>query len=289
MKTGQALRHRKLFQAEPCVLMERHTQYLEDDNDSDSDDTKDNRGHRWDCELQGHDSVQVGASEGAPIIVPVDGLGDEDLRANKVVSGVTTMVVEGGELKDGRLIIPPGATKRFGRMPGRGNGRGNGNGNGNDNDDGNDNDNDNDNGKGNGKGNGRTGSHSGQHWDRKLSTTGTKSVLAVRVVAPDASTTSTIAELSDEIFGTSGDPINLQTQFEACSGGKLKMRPATDNSGIIQNGVVEVTISRNVGNTDNSIIRNAALEAVKNRLGQNLADKFDHVMLCLPPGTNGNW
>ena len=47
---------------------------------------------------------------------------------------------------------------------------------------------------------------------RKLfTTTGDQQVVVVRVIAPDASTSQTEAELSDNIFGTSGDPMNLRS------------------------------------------------------------------------------
>ena len=37
------------------------------------------------------------------------------------------------------------------------------------------------------------------------------------VIAPDASTTSSESEISDAWFGTSGDTVNLKSQYEACS------------------------------------------------------------------------
>ena len=36
-------------------------------------------------------------------------------------------------------------------------------------------------------------------------------------IAPDASTTSSESEISDAWFGTSGDTVNLKSQYEACS------------------------------------------------------------------------
>jgi hypothetical protein len=119
---------------------------------------------------------------------------------------------------------------------------------------------------------------------RKLAiTTGTKEMLAVRVIASDASTTSSESEISDAWFGTSGDAVNFKSQYEACSYDKLQINPANTNG--VSNGVTTVTISNTVIGTDNGVIRNAVTAA----LGSSFTSQFDHVMLCLPPGTSGGW
>jgi hypothetical protein len=119
---------------------------------------------------------------------------------------------------------------------------------------------------------------------RKLAvTTGTKEMLAVRVIASDASTTSSESEISDAWFGTSGDAVNFKSQYEACSYNKLQINPANTND--ISNGVTTATISNIVSGTDNGVIRNAVTAA----LGSSFTSQFDHVMLCLPPGTSGSW
>ena len=119
-------------------------------------------------------------------------------------------------------------------------------------------------------------------------------VLAVRVRAPDATTDSSLEELSDKIFGTNGDTVNLKTQYEACSYGKLKILPAQNaeeansDGGPIQDGVIEVSIEERVIGADPSRIANAALSATTKIIGD-LETIVDHVMLCLPPGTRGDW
>ena len=127
---------------------------------------------------------------------------------------------------------------------------------------------------------------------RKLAvTTGTKEMLAVRVIASDASTTSSESEISDAWFGTSGDAVNLKSQYEACSYNKLQINPANTsdvspaNTTDVSNGVTTVTISNTVNGTANGVIRNAVTAA----LGSSFTSQFDHVMLCLPPGTSGGW
>ena len=67
------------------------------------------------------------------------------------------------------------------------------------------------------------------HKHRHLATvTGNKPVLAVRVIGADSSTTASMTEISDSIFGTNGDPVNLKSQFASCSFNKLNITPAQD-------------------------------------------------------------
>lgn len=117
-----------------------------------------------------------------------------------------------------------------------------------------------------------------------------KSVLVVRVIAPDAQTSLNMSQLSDSVFGTSGDPVNLASQFSACSYGQLNFVAAQPaNSEPIIDGVIEVTIDQVISGTDNSVVRNAVTSALNSKLGYQAASRFDHVMYALPPGTNGGW
>ena len=63
--------------------------------------------------------------------------------------------------------------------------------------------------------------------NRRRLTTGIKTVLVVRVVANDSSTTASADQLSDSVFGTNGDLVNLKTQYAACSHNQLQFQPAT--------------------------------------------------------------
>jgi hypothetical protein len=70
------------------------------------------------------------------------------------------------------------------------------------------------------------------HRHRQLATvTGIKPVLAVRVIGADNSTTASMVEISDSIFGTAGDPVNLKSQYAACSFNKLNVTPAPGFAG----------------------------------------------------------
>ncbi|KAL3937851.1 MAG: hypothetical protein SGBAC_007117, partial [Bacillariaceae sp.] len=47
------------------------------------------------------------------------------------------------------------------------------------------------------------------------------------VITTDAQPTATSAQISDSIFGTSGDLVNLKSQYEGCSDNKITITPAT--------------------------------------------------------------
>ncbi len=111
-------------------------------------------------------------------------------------------------------------------------------------------------------------------------TTGTKSILVVRVIASDDTTTPSVNALSDSVFGTSGDSVNLKSQFSACSHNKLNFVPATGSG--ITNGVRQVTVSTSTSQGDDAM-NNAILSALG---GESTAYGLaDYLMFCLPPGT----
>jgi hypothetical protein len=95
-----------------------------------------------------------------------------------------------------------------------------------------------------------------------------------------------MAEISNAVFGTSGDPVNLVSQYRACSYDKLRFAPTTESG--TTNGVYEVSITQTVAGVDNTVVREAALTVLTQKFGD-WTSKFDHVMLCLPPGTSGSW
>lgn len=123
--------------------------------------------------------------------------------------------------------------------------------------------------------------------DRRRLKTGSYSVLALRVVAADASTTSSEDVIRNEIFGTDGDVVNLKSQYAACSYNQLNFYPSPDIR--VNNGVYTVNIpDTTVNGVDNSVVRNAVISQATTELG-NLPNQFDYVMTCIPPGTNGGW
>jgi aspartate carbamoyltransferase regulatory subunit len=118
-------------------------------------------------------------------------------------------------------------------------------------------------------------------------TTGVKTVLVVRVSATDSTTSSSEAQLASDIFGDNGDQINLKSQYNDCSFGKIEMTKAADRDGAstnIRNGVVTISPSVSTSVGDQSMVNtiSAKLAEEFSTAASNLAD---HVMYCLPPGT----
>lgn len=129
---------------------------------------------------------------------------------------------------------------------------------------------------------------------RHLSTLeGTLSVLVVRVVASNRATTATERQLTNSIFGNDNQNpqfVNMRSQYEACSHGKLQFIEAADRNGKssltrIRKGAttVYVDVSTTQGHT---VMRNAITSKLNDEFGVTRPDQLaDHVMYCLPPNT----
>ena len=123
-------------------------------------------------------------------------------------------------------------------------------------------------------------------------------ILAVRIVAADASYGNDEGFLRDAWLGTAGDARNLKNHYAACSYNKLIFNGA-DNKNMstnpgnastnISNGVVTVQIPEAVTGVSDGVIRNAANRELATNFGTNAANLADHVILCVPPGTSGSW
>lgn len=135
---------------------------------------------------------------------------------------------------------------------------------------------------------------------RKLNSTleysETYKVLVVRVIdaagkGPDAGA----AELQDDIFN---DDVCLKRQYEACSHHQIRIERANDFSTIQMigdknetvSGIVEVKVDILADNGKAKMLEYRALEAAEQTFGTMtpLAEAFDLVMFCQPPGT-GDW
>ncbi len=127
--------------------------------------------------------------------------------------------------------------------------------------------------------------------NRRLQATrqqGAKKVLVVRANGRGASTTASAQTLSDKIFGTHGDTATLRSQYSQCSHGKLDLQPyqgTTWGGTYIEDGVLDVTIDMDVPGANRYAVENA-IEAAASQLVGGFRGQFDHVMLCLPPGTD---
>ena len=123
-------------------------------------------------------------------------------------------------------------------------------------------------GNGNGNKNGKKVDNIFNDGRRRLAQIGTETVLVVRVVAGNGQTTANRTTLSDSVFGTSGDPVNLKSQYSSCSHGKFTFVEADGRSGkegsFIADGVTEVTIATDTSAGD-IVMRNAISDEL-NRL-----------------------
>ena len=126
------------------------------------------------------------------------------------------------------------------------------------------------------------------HWSRNLATL-VKTVLVMRIEAMDKATTLTESELANKIFGESGDKVNLSSRFRDCSDGQMLMRPVTTHSLIGTDGVYTIRLpTYNVAGVNATRVISTALTAATAALGTHPKDIADHVMFCLPPGTNNS-
>ena len=101
---------------------------------------------------------------------------------------------------------------------------------------------------------------------RRLKTTGTRSVLVVRIEANDASTTPTEEDLAREVFGIKDstgatDSWNLVGGFDQCSYGQLTFKPAQNNG--VKDGVYTVSIDQNARGVRMVDIRTIVLDSLR--------------------------
>ncbi|MEM1154282.1 MAG: hypothetical protein AAGI44_09080, partial [Pseudomonadota bacterium] len=111
-------------------------------------------------------------------------------------------------------------------------------------------------------------------------------VLVLRITTADSAPTPSASQLSDSVFGTYGDPVNLVSQYAACSYGKKTFVPAEGPN--IVDGVAEVTVGINAAGSSRYTVMNAATTAA-NALVGSLGANYDHVLYAIPPGTDGSW
>ncbi len=111
---------------------------------------------------------------------------------------------------------------------------------------------------------------------------GDKNVLVVKVkdsqnlAVPDSTDA-----ISDNIFGTFGDSLNLRSQIKTCSFNTTDMIPAEADSHTKSPGVIEVSINVPLKGSSRSTIQNAVTTKVQELLGRALPANYDHVMYIL--------
>jgi hypothetical protein len=262
---GNLRPRRRRLQREACILVQQAKDFRDG-----SDKTE------WECELQGADRKR-----GEGRFVKVEGLSDSQLERSEAKSGRTSVQVENALVTEGKLLIPAGAQPEFASVQPRGP------------------KNNHKNGKEGNSGATEEATDVGNSTNdnvfdyRRELLSGDRTVLAIRVTANDKKTSFSQKRLSNKIFGSRGDAINLSERFDTCSYGQVTMSPysgttfkGTTIPDTARVGVVTIDINKNVGGSKDGDIRDAVLDAAEAQLG-NLERQFDHVMLCLPVRTVG--
>jgi hypothetical protein len=211
---------------------------------------------KWQCELQDADAVNAGRK-----FVDLEGIEEEELKS--IESGTNTLYSEFAVIANGKLKIPKGAAKHIEKAEARGPAA---------------------KGKNKGKGTKKNKRSLTQVAD-------VRTVLAVRIRANDSTTSSSVATIGNEIFGNSGDVVNLKERFQTCSYDEMLMEPfegTTATGETVTGGVVDIQVNTNVNGQDDGDVKDATVAALTERFGD-LPSQFDHVMLCIPPGTSGGW
>ncbi len=115
-------------------------------------------------------------------------------------------------------------------------------------------------------------------------TSGTASILVLRISSNDATPTLAAQEMYGYIFNNS-QPVNqpsLASQYSAVSFGKLQFVPT-------HGGVAEVYVNMNANGAQINAVTNAAIAAAQSQFGvSSVTSLADHIMFCIPPGT-GSW
>ncbi|CAJ1952875.1 unnamed protein product [Cylindrotheca closterium] len=329
----QQQQERKFVQSAPCTL------YQVVVNNDDYNGGENSAHHQdniiWRCQLEAKDieAMLSGSQEKrASRFVDVEGIEKTVLLAkDDIQSGITTLLADTTTIQNGTLAIQPNSRLTFGEKTAS-----------------------TEDGAGNAFGNRQSSlGNSPQQVHDFSRTMGTKKVLAVRVVTTDVKPSATVDKIADDIFGINGDVVNLKSQMEECSYGKLRIEPASINGvgcqddpdftflktfgdgsvgdcahfenrpdtsdyclafgeeqdpggttaneaccvcggGItqyysrrdIRNGVIEIELDLSVADNDSFALEEEAVRVLETTFGGNeLFTMFDHVMLCLPPGT----
>ncbi|GFH59482.1 hypothetical protein CTEN210_15958 [Chaetoceros tenuissimus] len=115
------------------------------------------------------------------------------------------------------------------------------------------------------------------------SCTGTRTVLVVRVIAADKSTTASESQLAESIFDNPNDALNLQSWYKQCSYNQLDLIPAEGNG--INGGVTTVSVQSSSTDGD-SVMNNDIFAALNAKFNVSSPKQIaNHIMYCLPAGT----
>jgi hypothetical protein len=212
----------------------------------------------WTCRIQGLDAKRAGLkNEVKHAIVDIEGMEYVLSAKEDIQSGVTTLLADGATIEDRTLKISREDILTFGTKWEQ---------------------------------HSRTLRMSDDiHPGHAVTTVGTKTLLVALVRATDSQPNADRVEISDGVFGTSGDQVNLKTQFEGCSHKKFLIQEATGNG--IVDGVIEIQLNIQASGTSKRTLEEESINILEINFNTNdLGELFDHVLLCLPPGTaGGDW
>jgi hypothetical protein len=94
-------------------------------------------------------------------------------------------------------------------------------------------------------------------------------------------------KLADDIFGITGDAMNMKSQYLDCSFDQFELNQADDRTGkitSIQNGVTTVEVD--LATSDGTFaILNAITEQLLTEFSTDAENLADYTMYCMPPGT----
>ena len=129
--------------------------------------------------------------------------------------------------------------------------------------------------------------------ERQLVQTGNRTMLIVRVTAPNSTQSNSPERLANATFGIGGQRNSMAAQYSSCSAGQLSFVAATGFPNKITNGVIELPIQSTINNLSIFSLENSMKVGVRISLGvTDLGSAFSHIVFCLPFGTTfkgGNW
>jgi len=114
---------------------------------------------------------------------------------------------------------------------------------------------------------------------------GAYSLAVIRVSDTYNHSPAAAAEISDHIFGTSGDPLNVVTGYQECSGGKVNISPATGSR--FSGGIMELELTQNIAGLFSEDVEEDVTDELELILGVDLSS-YTNIMYILPDEVNFN-
>ena len=119
-----------------------------------------------------------------------------------------------------------------------------------------------------------------QELEKDVAGTGVRSVMVIRVTTDDASPSVGATEIEERMY--SDTQFSFASQYRDCSFGELIFQPADANT-----PVIELYVPGLVSSFTERTILNAATKAATDIYGDDIFDRVDHAVFCMPPGTSG--